>query len=93
MDVRGDFPVYEMFPYRVKLDTENQDLYLDRKKVPCMRPQSFAFDLAHLYMSEIEETKSGRKFQFGPSRNNIKAIRILDRDGQEQFLATIRFYE
>ena len=33
VDVRGDFPVYEMFPYRVKLDTENQDVYLDRKKV------------------------------------------------------------
>ena len=40
VDVRGDFPVYEMFPYRVKLDTENQDVYLDRKKVQCMRPQS-----------------------------------------------------
>ena len=41
VDVRGDFPVYEMFPYRVKLDTENQDLYLDRKKIQCVRPQSF----------------------------------------------------
>ena len=161
VDVRGEFPVYEMFPYRVKVDTENQDLYLDRKKVQCMRPQSFvdivqkgqeklnkasfnaltfvnelsdaydlallklkknpeadiyltslykflapmsrfrkdydqqnfAFDLARLYTSEIEETKNGRKFQFGPSRNNGKAIRILDKDGQEQYLATIRFYE
>lgn len=161
VDVRGEFPVYEMFPYRVKVDTENQDLYLDRKKIQCMRPQSFvdivqkgqeklnkasfnaqmfvneladaydlallklnktpesdvyltglykflapmsrfrkdydqqnfAFDLARLYMSEIEETKNGRKFQFGPSRNNNKAIRILDKDGQEQYLATIRFYK
>lgn len=161
VDVRGEFPVYEMFPYRVKLDAENQDVYLDRKKVQCMRPQelvdivksgqeklnkasfnaltfvnelaeaydlavlkmnkrpeadiyltslykflapmsrfrkeydqqSFAFDLARLYASEVEETKNGRKFQFGPSRNQNKAIRILDKDGQEQFLATIRFYE
>ncbi len=161
VDVRGEFPVYEMFPYRVKVDTENQDLYLDRKKVQCIRPQSFvdivqkgqeklnkasfnaltfvneladaydlallklkknpesdiyltslykflapmsrfrkdydqqnfAFDLARLYISETEETKNGRKFQFGPSRNNNKAIRILDKDGQEQYLATIRFYE
>lgn len=159
VDVRGEFPVYEMFPYRVKLDTENQDLYLDRKKVQCMRPrsfvetvkggqeklnraafnalsfagelsdaydmavlkqkkqpdadiylttlykilapmgrfrkdydqQSFAFDLARLYMSGIEETKNGRKFQFGPSRKPEKAIRILGRDGREEFLATIRF--
>lgn len=161
VDVRGEFPVYEMFPYRVKLDAENQDIYIDRKKVQCMRPQSFvdtvkagqeklnkapfnaltfvselsdaydlavlklnkrpesdiylsslykflapmsrfrkdydqqsfAFDLARLYASEIEETKNGRKFQFGPSRNQNKAIRILDKDGQEQYLATIRFYE
>ncbi|GFI69116.1 hypothetical protein IMSAG249_00937 [Lachnospiraceae bacterium] len=160
VDVRGEFPVYEMFPYRVKLDPENQDLYLDRKKVQCMRPQSFAdivkagqeklnkasfnalvfvnelsdaydlallkqekkpesdiyltslykflapmsrfrkdydqqsfaFDLARLYAADVEETKNGRKFQFGPSRNNNKAIRILDKDGKEQFLATIRFY-
>lgn len=41
VDVRGESPVYEMFPYRVKVDTENQDLYLDRKKVQCMRPESF----------------------------------------------------
>lgn len=161
VDVRGEFPVYEMFPYRVKLDVENQDIYLDRKKVQCVRPQklvetvkngqdklnkasfnaltfvseladaydlavlklkkrpeadiylaslykflapmsrfrkdydqqSFAFDLARLYASDIEETKNGRRFQFGPSRNNNKAIRILDKEGQEQFLATIRFYE
>ena len=160
VDVRGEFPVYEMFPYRVKLDTENQDIYLDRKKVQCLHPrvfvdmvrkgqeklnkapfnalgfaselseaydlallklkkqpeadiyltslykflapmsrfrkdydqQSFAFDLARLYISDVEETKNGRKFQFGPSRVGGKAIRILDRDGKEQFLATIRFY-
>lgn len=161
VDVRGESPVYEMFPYRVRLDMENQDLYLDRKKVQCMRPnsfvdivksgqeklnkasfnaaafageladaydmailklkrqpqadiyltslykllapmsrfrrdydqQSFAFDLARLYISGIEETKNGRKFQFGPSRVGGKAIRILDMEGQEQYLATIRFYE
>lgn len=161
VDVRGTFPVYEMFPYRVKLDAENQDIYLDRKKVQCMRPQSFvelvkagqeklnkasfnaltfvtelsdaydlavmktnkrpgsdiyltslykylapmsrfrrdydqqsfAFDLARLYVSEVEATRSGRRFQFGPSRNQNKSIRILDKNGQEQYLATICFYD
>lgn len=161
IDVRGEFPVYEMFPYRVRLDAENQDIYLDRKKIQCARPkkfaetvkagqeklnkasfnaltfvteladaydlailkqgkqpetdiyltslyrflapmgrfrkdydqQSFAFDLARLYGSGIEETKNGRKFQFGPSRKNSKAIRILDQNGKEQFFATIRFYQ
>lgn len=159
VDVTGEYPVYEMFPYRIKFDTENQDIYLDKKKVPSMRPasvvqtvkagqerltkasfnaaaflnelsdaydlallklgkksgydlylttlykflvpmsrsrkeydmQSFAYDLARLYISGEEETKSGRRYQFGPSRNNVKAIRILDAEGREQFLATICF--
>lgn len=161
VDVKGEFPVYEMFPYRVRFDTENLDLYMDRKKVQCLRPlsfvqrvkagqdklmkasfnastfvneladaydlavlkqgkrqdadlyltrlykflapmgrfrrdydqQSFAFDLARLYSSDVEETKDGRRYQFGPSRNINQAIRILDGDGQEQYLATIRFFK
>lgn len=162
VDVQGTYPVYEMFPYRVRIDTENQDLYLDRKKVACMRPgsfvqmvkagqerlmkanfnaqsfaneladaydlalmrakkpsdadmslmtlykylapmsrfrkdydqQSFAFDLARLYEYQGSlTTRNGRLFQFGPGRNNGKALRILDRAGNEQFLALIRFYE
>lgn len=161
IDIKGEYPVYEMFPYKVKIDAENQDLYLDRKKVQCMRPQSFAkqvkagqdklmkasfnaltfaneladaydlaimklnkqsdadiyltnlykylapmgrfrrdydqqsyaFDLARLYASGVDEVKDGRRFQFGPSRNNSKAIRILDSEGREQYLATIRFFQ
>ena len=160
VDVKGSYPVFEMFPYRVKFDTENQDIYVDRKKVQCMRPQSFvnsvktgqdklnkasfnaqtfaneladaydlallklnkpaqadlylislykfltpmgrfrkdydqqsfAFDLARLYSSDIRETKDGRSFQFGPSRISSKSIRILDQDGHEQYFATVRFY-
>lgn len=165
VDVYGKAPVFEVFPYRVKIDNENQDLYLDRKKVSCMRPtafvqilktgleklnkanfnssafleelynayqlallkqnkknnadlllnniykimvpmarsrkeydqQSFAFDIARLYQAqlngEVETTKSGASFQFGPSKNINQAIRILDKNNNEVFLATIKFYE
>lgn len=166
VDVKGDFPSYEMFPFRVRVDVENLDLYLDRKRVQCLRPsafvqvvktnrdkllrasfdprtfikelaaaydlallkqnqgksqsasaadiylknlynyltpmrrfrreydqQSFAFDLARLYSSDLHNTDDGRQFQFGPSRNINRAIRILDQDGREQYLATIRFFE
>lgn len=160
VDVVADSPNFEMFPYKVRIDAENQEVYLDRKKLSCMRPsslvkqikegqaklmkatfnaaqfanelsnaydlclikmkkapgsdvylqtlykflvpmsrfrkdydqQSFAFDVARLYASASLEVKDGRHFQFGPSRNNDKALRILDKEGQEQFLATIRFY-
>ena len=162
IDVHGDFPVYEMFPYRIRIDAENQDIYMDRKKVACMRPvyfadlvlkgqtklnraffnpssfseelasaydlaalkfnkrkdgdillgtvyrmmvpmsrsrkeydkQSFAFDIARLYncQDEIPAIKDGRRLQFGPSHNNGNAVRILDAEGKEQYLATVRFY-
>lgn len=161
IDVKGEYPVYEMFPYKIRFDTESQDIYMDRKRIQCLRPasfvqtvkagqerltkarfnpvsfagylseaydlvvlkdkknpgtdiylenlyeclvpmarsrreydkQSFAFDLARLYISGIDATRSGRHFQFGPSRNNFKAFRILDGDGNERHLAMIRFYE
>ncbi len=161
IDVTGEYPVFAMFPYKVRLDAENQDVYLDRKRFSCVRPQSFvqavkagqdrlmkagfnaqafaneladaydlallkmrkqpeadlylsslykylvpmgrfrrdydqqsfAFDLARLYACVDEiTTKNGRKIQFGPNRENSKAIRILDSGGNEHFLATIRFY-
>ena len=59
--------------------------------------QSFAFDIARLYQAqlagEIETTKNGSSFQFGPSKNINQAIRILDSNNNEVFLATIKFYE
>ena len=42
IDVHGDFPVYELFPYKVRIDVENQDIYLDKKKYPNIRPSWFA---------------------------------------------------
>jgi hypothetical protein len=42
VDVKGMFPTYEVFPYKVRVDIENQDIYVDRKKVQCVRPSGFA---------------------------------------------------
>jgi len=164
VDAVGEGAVFEMFPYKVRLDFENLDAYVDRKKVQCFRPQylineikagqdkllkapfnadvfadeladaydlallkqsknkayapdsscsllnlykyltpmrrfrkeydkqNYAFDLARLHSSGLEYINDGRKFQFGPGRDISKSIRILDADGNEQFLSTIRFY-
>jgi hypothetical protein len=54
--------------------------------------RSYAFDLARLYNSDIGEAKDGRLFEFGSSRHSGKLIRILDKNGKEQYLGTIRFY-
>ncbi len=161
IDIQGGYPVYEVFPFRLRIDEGNQDVYLNRKRMQCIRPselvglvkrerdrmmkasfneqgflneladvydlaimkgkkapesdlyltnlykfmtpmarirkdydmQSFAFDLARLYISEVRTTKDGRKIQFGPSRYaGNKTVRILDREGKEVFLSMIRFY-
>jgi hypothetical protein len=165
VDITGDFPTYEIFPYKVKIDPENQDLYVDRKRISCLRPSSFvrdvkqsrerymksafnaaaflnelaaaydlavavkknkainapsdpdlllsdlytyltpmqrarreydlqnyAFDLSRLYASDAEYTKDQRRFEFGSGKRMKKLIRILDQNGNEQFLGTIRFF-
>ncbi|MCD7956066.1 MAG: hypothetical protein LUG93_10040 [Lachnospiraceae bacterium] len=162
VDVQGEFPVYKMFPYKVKIDVENQDVYLDKKRIQCMRPssfvktvkasqeklqkvrfnaesyadeladtydlallklnkkpgsvlyltslykfltpmgrfrreydmQGFSYDISRLYAEYVKgnrTSKNGRTFDFGPAHNNSKGIRILDANGNEQFLATISF--
>ena len=54
--------------------------------------QSYAFDIARLYSAGDISLADGRRLQFGPSRNNNRAIRILDAYGKEYFLATVRFF-
>lgn len=167
VDIKGEAGAYEMFPFRIRVDAENQDLYVNRKKVPCVRPlkfvtnmkqqvekytktsfnisqflnelavaydltvivrnsnnpapryefdiplkdihmylaptakarreydlQQYAYDLSRLYSHGTEEvTKNGRRFEFGSTKQTSKLIRILDADGAEQFLGTIRFFK
>lgn len=165
VDIKGDYPAYEIFPYKVRVDEDNQDIYIDRKKLACARPeyvvsyikqnreklmkikfnagafleevakaydnlsvikrkegkskqqnlelslvelhrflvpmqrfrkdydmQSFAFDLARLYASDVECTENGRPYIMGPGRNQNQNIRILDKNGNEAWVGTIKFY-
>jgi hypothetical protein len=164
VNIKGEGTSYEVFPYRLKIDSQNEDVLVNGRKAIGLRPralaaelakgrarllaaafnpaqyaselasaydlallvtskgkpvapdsdiylttlykfltpmrrfrreydaQAYAFDLARLYSAESNESSDGRRFQFGPSRNNGKAIRIVDGSGNEQFLATIRFY-
>ncbi|MDD4082953.1 MAG: hypothetical protein WC162_05955 [Sphaerochaetaceae bacterium] len=159
IDVQGTFPVYEMFPFKVRIDSENQDIFIDRKKFSNLRPsffvnqvskmqdklnkasfnavkfaselaicydrflilkgkkigsdvylldlyallvpmgrfrtdynkQSFAFDIARLRRAGEVIIKDGRKVQLGSSRNENKAIRVLNEAGLEEFFSTIVF--
>ncbi|MDR1137508.1 MAG: hypothetical protein LBK91_04215 [Synergistaceae bacterium] len=163
-NIKGEGASYEIFPYRLKIDSQNEEVLVNGRKAIGLRPravaaelakgrarllaaafnpsqyaselasaydlallaaskgkpvapdsdiylttlykfltpmrrfrreydaQAYAFDLARLYAAESNESSDGRRFQFGPSRNNNKAIRIVDESGNEQFLATIRFY-
>jgi DNA polymerase I-like protein with 3'-5' exonuclease and polymerase domains len=164
IDIIGEENNYEIFPYRLKINAQDEELLINGKKAPGLRPaaladmletgrnkllaanfnsekfaaelaaaydvaiahgakgkkpvadadvylntlykylapmarfrrdhgaQSFAFDIARLYSAGDTALSDGRHIQFGPSRNNNRAIRILDADGREFFLATVRFY-
>ncbi|MDR1322259.1 MAG: hypothetical protein LBK56_12700 [Gracilibacteraceae bacterium] len=164
LDVRGEKQTYEIFPYRIRMDAENCDVFIDRRKAASFRPkklasvvrksrdklfsaafdpqrfaselaaaydlcilrhgsektvaagadvflrdlyayltpmqrfrqeytrQTYAFDLARLFMVPDAVTADDRRYQFGPSRYSSKSIRITDREGNEHFLATIRFF-
>ena len=166
VNIKGEAPVFEIFPFKLRIDIENQDLYVNRNKMLCMRPsyfasemkrkvdkytkssfnlnqfvnelssaydlavivlnnadsgtrrecdvllkdiysfmaptqkarreydiQNFAYDLSRLHSTGIDEqTKDGRRFEFGTSKLGNKLIRILDVEGKEQFLGTIRFF-
>ncbi|MDR3364279.1 MAG: hypothetical protein LBS91_04945 [Clostridiales Family XIII bacterium] len=164
IDIAGEGTSYEVFPYRLKIDPQNEEVLVNGRKSPGIRPlamaerleagrakllsenfnaenfatelaaaydfaiianakgktpvpdadiylatiykimtpmrrfrkdydmQSYAFDIARLFDSEEKNAKDGRKCQFGPSRNNNKAIRVLDKFGNEHFLALVRFY-
>lgn len=45
IDIKGEAGVFEMFPFKLRVDTENQELQVNRSKVQCMRPQAFADDM------------------------------------------------
>ena len=45
IDVQGSFPVYEMFPSRVTINPESQDVTVDRKRLSCLRPSKLAGDI------------------------------------------------
>jgi len=163
VDVQGSFPVYEMFPYRVTVNPDAQDVTVDRKRLQCLRPSklvsdiktqldklsvvsfnaqlflnelaaaydlaimktarkkrcaddapmyaldlyevltpmkrykkeytkhNYAFDLARLYAEDGITLDDKRMLRFDTARDLKKAIRILDRNGTEQFITTIRF--
>ena len=165
VDVHGSFPVYEMFPCRVTINPETQDVMVNRKRLSCLRPSkivgdikkeqsmlakekfnasafakelagaydlailkaakkkscapdaplyvldlyayltpmrrykkeytmnNYAYDLARLYAEEGLMLDDKRMFRFDTVRDAKKAIRILDRNGSEQYITTIRFFE
>ena len=45
VDVQGTYPVYEMFPCRVTVNPETQDVTVDRKKMQCLRPSKLVNDI------------------------------------------------
>jgi hypothetical protein len=54
LDVVGDYPSFEVFPTKIKLDAENQEVVLGKKKVATMRPAYLA-DRTKELVDKLEE--------------------------------------
>lgn len=39
VDIIGDYPSYEVFPYTLKVDAEDSSVTLSKKKIACIRPE------------------------------------------------------
>jgi len=50
VDTYGSFPMYEMFPCRVTINSETQDITVDRKRIQCLRPSK----LVSLIKAELD---------------------------------------
>lgn len=53
--------------------------------------QAYAFDVARLELSDTRIAKDGRAISFNPSKDNKNAIRFLDSNGTERYLALVAF--
>ncbi len=42
VDVKGEKGIYEMFPYKIRIAAENQEVFMDRKKLASCRPSYIA---------------------------------------------------
>lgn len=41
IDLSGTFPNFESFPFKIRIESENSDIYLDKKKYSTIRPKAF----------------------------------------------------
>jgi hypothetical protein len=63
LNLRQEDQYYEIFPYRLRLDIENSDVYINRRKLPSFRPGAIAAslkkDIAKLYAASFDPRRFG----------------------------------
>ena len=42
VDVKGEKGIYEMFPYKIRISADTEEVYMNRKKIPSYRPSFVA---------------------------------------------------
>ena len=74
LDVVGDYPNYEVFPTKIKLDAENQEVVLGKKKIATMRPAHLA-DAAKTLVDKLESA-SFNALSFAQDLENAYTLMI-----------------
>lgn len=80
IDVAGDAPVLEMFPYKVRIDASAQDVYVNKKKYSSSRP---AF-VASAIKQGLDKLNSANfnEVQFSSELENVYQVYLLKKDGK-----------
>ena len=45
VNVKGDYPTYEMFPYKIKIDSDNQEINIGHRKLQTAKPEYLVADI------------------------------------------------
>ncbi len=74
LDVVGEYPSFEVFPTKIKLDAENQEVVLGKKKVSTVRPERVAIEAKALV--DKLESASFNALSFAQDLENAYTLMI-----------------
>lgn len=90
VNVKGEKGIYEMFPYKIRVAADTQEVFMDRKKVPSCRP-SFIAETIHAGQEKLNKAvfKSAPFLSELAVAYEITCLRSGSRIGSNQMLSKI----
>ncbi len=90
VDVKGEKGIYEMFPFKIRISSETQEVYMNRKKLQSCRP-SYIAETVHVNQDKLNKAlfKTGPFLSELADAYEITCLRSGARIGSSQMLTKI----